>query len=53
MMKPGGRMSIYFDDLQYLGRAQDFSRDPNWGGVLRVLNAWEGEPLLQGPNMIR
>jgi hypothetical protein len=31
MMKPGGRMSIYFDDLQYLGRAQDFSQDPKWG----------------------
>ncbi len=30
MMKPGGRMSIYFDDLQYLGRAQDFSDDPKW-----------------------
>jgi hypothetical protein len=30
MMKPGGRMTVYFDDLQYLGRSQDFSRDPNW-----------------------
>jgi hypothetical protein len=30
MMKPGGRMSIYFDDLQYLGHAQDFSADPKW-----------------------
>src|SRR2546421_5629701 len=30
MMKPGGHMSIYFDDLEYLGRSQDFSRDPNW-----------------------
>jgi hypothetical protein len=30
MMKPGGSASIYFDDLHYLGRAQDFSRDPNW-----------------------
>lgn len=30
MMKPGGPMTIYFDDLEYLGRSQDFSRDPNW-----------------------
>jgi hypothetical protein len=30
MMKPGGSMSIYFDDLHYLGRAQDFSQDPKW-----------------------
>ncbi|HEY1381897.1 MAG TPA: hypothetical protein VGF55_34170 [Gemmataceae bacterium] len=30
MMKPGGSMSIYFDDLHYLGRSQDFSHDPKW-----------------------
>jgi hypothetical protein len=30
MMKPGGSMRIYFDDLQYLGHAQDFSQDPKW-----------------------
>src|SRR5262249_20614174 len=30
MTKPGGWMTIYFDDLQYLGRTQDFSRDPKW-----------------------
>jgi hypothetical protein len=30
MMKPGGRITIFFDDLKYLGRAQDFARDPNW-----------------------
>ena len=30
MMKPGGRMSISFDDLKYLGQAQDFSEDPRW-----------------------
>ena len=29
-MKPGGRMTIYFDDLHYLDRAQDFSQDPDW-----------------------
>jgi hypothetical protein len=30
MMKAGGSMTIYFGDLQCLGRAGDFSRDPNW-----------------------
>ncbi len=30
LTKPGGWMSIYFDDLHYLGRDQDFSQDPNW-----------------------
>jgi hypothetical protein len=30
MMKPGGRMTIYFDDLEYLGRSQGFSEDPHW-----------------------
>ncbi len=28
--KPGGRLAIYFDDLKYLDRAQEFSSDPNW-----------------------
>ena len=32
LTKPGGQMGIYFDDLQYAGRAQDFSKDPNWDG---------------------
>ena len=30
MMKPGGWMSIYFGDLQYLGRTPSFSEDPKW-----------------------
>lgn len=30
MMKPGGQLTIYFSDLVYLGRAQDFARDPAW-----------------------
>ncbi len=30
LMKAGGRMSIYFDDLQYDGHSEDFARDPNW-----------------------
>jgi hypothetical protein len=30
MMKPGGRMTIHFDDLEYAGRSEDFSQDPNW-----------------------
>jgi hypothetical protein len=28
--RPGNSMTIYFDDLQYDGKAQDFSRDPQW-----------------------
>jgi hypothetical protein len=30
MMKAGGHATIYFDDLQYDGRSQDFTRDPHW-----------------------
>ena len=30
MMKPGGSVRIYFDDLHYEGRSQDFTQDPNW-----------------------
>ena len=30
MMKPGGQLNIYFDDLKYEGRSQDFSQDPHW-----------------------
>jgi hypothetical protein len=30
IMKAGGRMTIHFDDLQYDGRSEDFTRDPNW-----------------------
>lgn len=30
MMKPGGNVTIYFDDLQYLGKTQDFAKDPKW-----------------------
>jgi hypothetical protein len=30
MMKPGGTSTIYLDDLQYVGRSQDFSEDPKW-----------------------
>jgi hypothetical protein len=30
MTKPGGSMTVYFDDLKYLKLAQDFSQDPRW-----------------------
>ena len=29
-LKPGGSAQIYFDDLQYCGKGEDFSRDPHW-----------------------
>ena len=25
-------MTIYFDDLQYDGKSEDFSKDPGWAG---------------------
>ncbi len=28
----GNAMTIYFDDLQYDGKAENFSRDPGWAG---------------------
>lgn len=30
MMKAGGQITIYCDDLQYNGKTQDFSQDPAW-----------------------
>lgn len=30
MMKAGGNLTIHFDDLEYVGRQQSFSRDPKW-----------------------
>jgi hypothetical protein len=30
MMKAGGSMAIYFDDLSYNGQSQDFADDPKW-----------------------
>ncbi len=32
-MKSGGAVTIFFDDLQYIGQAQDFSQDPAWNGT--------------------
>lgn len=33
MGKPGNPLTVYFDDLQYDGKTQDFSTDPGWDGV--------------------
>jgi hypothetical protein len=33
MMKSGGHLKIYFDDLHYLDQSEDFSKDPNWDGA--------------------
>lgn len=30
MMKAGGAMQIYLDELEYAGRSEDFSDDPQW-----------------------
>src|SRR5688500_8770684 len=32
-MRPGNPFTIHFDDLEYDGKAQDFSRDAGWIGV--------------------
>lgn len=32
MGRPGQALSVYFDDLQYDGKAEDFSKDPGWEG---------------------
>ena len=33
MMKSGGSATMYFDDLQFNGHTQDFSKDPEWIGT--------------------
>lgn len=30
LMKPGGSVTLYFDDLVYQDRRQDFTQDPQW-----------------------
>ena len=30
MMKAGGQFTIHFDDLTYLGKSEDFSKNPKW-----------------------
>jgi hypothetical protein len=32
-MKPGNSLTIYFDNLEYDGKQQDFSKDPGWIGL--------------------
>lgn len=32
-MKSGGSATIFFDDLQFNGQKQDFSKDPEWTGT--------------------
>jgi hypothetical protein len=33
MMKSGGTATIFFDDLQFNGQTEDFSKDPGWVGT--------------------
>ncbi len=30
--RPGNPLTVYFDDLQFDGRAEDFSKEPDWEG---------------------
>jgi hypothetical protein len=32
-LRPGNALTIYFDDLEYGGKRQDFASDPNWIGI--------------------
>src|SRR4029078_6696670 len=32
LMKTGGAVNIYFDDLTYDGKTETFSKDPQWVG---------------------
>ncbi|MBI5684472.1 MAG: hypothetical protein HZC54_05295 [Verrucomicrobia bacterium] len=32
-MKAGGNVTLFFDDVQFNGQTQDFSKDPGWIGV--------------------
>lgn len=38
MMKAGGAMKIYFDDLEYTGRSEDFTDDPHWDSSRNRVN---------------
>src|SRR6185369_7857699 len=38
-MKPGNSLILHFDDLEYDGRTDDFSKDPEWLGVNNQLSA--------------
>ncbi|MGB8167173.1 MAG: hypothetical protein WCF18_06750, partial [Chthoniobacteraceae bacterium] len=33
MMKAGGAAMMFFDDLQFAGRTEDFAKDPGWVGT--------------------
>ncbi|MCX7825879.1 MAG: hypothetical protein N2689_10015 [Verrucomicrobiae bacterium] len=33
MMKAGGAVTIFFDDVRFNGRSEDFSNDPGWVGT--------------------
>ncbi|MBA3572523.1 MAG: hypothetical protein H0W34_11240 [Pyrinomonadaceae bacterium] len=33
MMKAGGAVTMIFDDVQFNGQTQDFSKDPEWTGA--------------------
>jgi hypothetical protein len=33
MMKAGGAVTMFFDDVQYNGQTQDFAKDPEWIGA--------------------
>ena len=42
-MKAGNPMTIHFDDLQFDGKTEDFSRDPQWQGSVNQVTLEERE----------
>jgi hypothetical protein len=45
LMKAGGAATIFFDDLQFNGQTQDFSRDPQWIGAGNRVTFADREPV--------
>ncbi len=42
-MKSGGAVALFFDDLQYNGTTQDFTKDPQWSGEGNRVTFEDGE----------
>lgn len=43
MMKAGGEVTMIFDDLQFNGQTQDFSKAPEWAGSGNRITFRKGE----------
>jgi hypothetical protein len=43
-VKEGDAVKIYFDDLKYDGKTEDFAKDPQWEGIGNRVQLQEGTP---------